>query len=430
MKTQKLIFVIVFFCSGVSFGQGKWTHYSKNDGLASTWVRDCVEDKQGNMWFATDKGLNKFDGLQMEGLTKADGLPIETLMKLFVDQNGVIWFTIEPPNNFADLAGPVLDALVTRGNGWGRYDGNELVAFMNKNSSDYLSSHMANVDGVIWIGGVHRKSKAGYFLMDYDGKTFNTVSQLGGTDLLPVNYFYCQGEDDIWFSSPAENGDFIHHFDGSTLTSYGEKDGLPSRNMYQFIKTIVEDSNGNLWFGASYEGKTGGLMKFDGTTWTTYSEDHGMTGKSINQIIEDKDGNIWVATNKGLNVFDGDAWVSFSKRDVLPNDVITEMKVDSRGRVWIGTMDGLLLFDHGKWSTTNKKNGLTHSPVRSIFEDSKGNIWVGAASSWKWGGISVFDGNQWNPFDFRDVYTTKFFEDSKGDMWVLSIGNGVFKYEL
>ena len=429
MKTLKVFLLIVIFCSNFSFGQGKWTHYTKKDGLASTWIRDCLEDKQGNIWFATDKGLNKFDGVKFETFTKEDGLPANTVMNLFTDKNGIIWFTTEPSADFYALKGTLLKALTQRRNGWGRYDGKKIVSFMNKNLSEYLWSHMVNVDGEIWIGGIIRKSKMGFFLIDYNGQSWNPITQLGGVNFSPISYFFCEGKDNIWISSPAANGDFIFHFDGSNWSSYGEKDGLPTKYRYKVVQNILEDSNGNLWFGASIEKKTGGLMKFDGTNWTIYSEDNGVIGKSINIIVEDNDGNIWIATNKGLNVFDGDSWENFSEKDKLPSKFITAITVDSKGRVWIGTMGGLLLFDHGKWSTINKKNGLTHNCIRSIVEDSKGNIWVGAAPHLKSGGVSIYNGNTWKNLELPKLYANNFFEDSKGNMWILTFGNGVFKFE-
>jgi len=374
MKTLKLIFLIIILSLNTSFGQSTWTHYTKKDGLASTWIRSCLEDTQGNLWFATDKGLCKFDGKKIESFTKEDGLPLNTVTKLFTDKNGIIWFTTEPQNTFSVAAGGLVGALTKRGNGWGRYDGNKIVSFMNKGSSEYLWSQIQNIEGEIWIGGIIRKNKKGFFLTNYDGQSWNPTMQLAGINLPSIKYFYSKEKNNIWISSLTKDGDFIFHFDGSNLISYGEKDGLPSKNIYKYINHIFEDSNGNLWFGSSLNGKTGGLMKFDGTNWTIYTEDNGVIGKSINKIIEDNDGNIWIATNKGLNVFDGNSWKNFSENDKLPGLFIEAIRVDSKGRVWIGTRGGLVLFDHGKWSTINKKNGLTHNFVRSIVEDNKGNI--------------------------------------------------------
>ncbi|MBU1014089.1 MAG: hypothetical protein KKG99_13905 [Bacteroidetes bacterium] len=429
MKALKLISFMLICSSSLSFGQGKWINFGKEDGLASTWVRECLEDQQGNIWFSTDKGLNKFDGVRFETFTKDEGLPLNTVTKLFIDKNGIIWFTTEPPNSFAVLAGELLEALAKRGNGWGRYDGNKIVSFMNKISSEYLWSQITNVEGEIWIGGVVRKSKMGFFLIDYDGQSWNPITQLGGVNFSPISYFYVEGKDNIWFSSGDPKEDFIFHFDGSNLISYGEKDGLFSKTICKFIKMILKDRNGNLWFGSSIEGKAGGLMKFDGTSWTAFKEDDGVLGKSIDHLMEDMDGNIWVATNKAVNVFDGSTWKNYTDKDQLPGKYISIITTDSKGRVWIGTSGGLVLNDHGKWSTIDKNNGLTHNFVRSIVEDSKGNIWIGAASTWQSGGVSVYDGNTWEKPDLPKLWANDFFEDSKGNIWILTFGRGVFKYE-
>lgn len=437
MKNLILLFLIAILCLNYSYGQEKLTHYSKKDGLSSTWVRDCLEDKQGNMWFATDKGLCKFDGVRIEEFTKKEGLPAKEVRQLFMDKNGIVFFTMEPENTLAGslgalgAVGVLLESLTKKGKAWGRYDEGKIVSFMNKNSSEYLWSHIANVDGEIWIGGVVRKNKMGFFLIDYDGQTLNPVTQLGGVNFSPVGFFYSTGKDNIWISSPVGNDDYIFHFDGSNWTSYGKNDGLAVKNRYKSIQTILEDINGNVWFGSTVDVKTGGLMKFDGTNWTVYTEDNGVIGKSINKIVEDNDGNIWVGTNKGLNVFNGTSWENFSEKDKLPHKFITDIKVDSKGRVWIGTAKGLLLFDHGNWSTINKKNGLTHNGIRSISEDSKGNIWVGAGPllGFKKGGVSIYDGSTWKKLEMSELGAYGFFEDSKGNMWILTFGNGVFKYE-
>jgi ligand-binding sensor domain-containing protein len=383
------------------------------------------------MWFATDKGLCKFDGEKIESFTKKTGLPLDRIMDLFIDKNGTVWFSIEPGNVFSnDIAGPLLKDLTKRGNGWGRYNGKNLVAFMNKKSSEYFWSQIANVNGEIWIGGISDENNKGVFLINYNGQELSPTKQLGGKSFPAVNFFVSQGNDNIWVASrPEKNGDFIHHFDGKNLVSYGKKDGLPANNRYKAINKIVKDSKGNLWFGASIGMNNGGLIMFDGNNWIACTEENGVIGKCINQIVEDKDKNVWVSTNKGVNVFDGSSWKLFSEKDKIIGKFITGIFADSKGRVWIGSDKGIALYNEGKWSTVDKNNGLTHNLVRIISEDSKGNIWVGAAGFGKNGGVSVFDGSNWNPLELPKLFTTKFFEDSKGNMWISSIGNGVIKIE-
>ena len=142
MKNSILFFLIAILCSYYSYGQVKLTHFSKRDGLSSTWVRACLEDKQGNMGFATDKGLCKFDGVKIKAFTKKEGLPAKEVRQLFMDKDGIIWFTMEPENNLSSslggALGSVLGSLTKKGKAWGRYDNGKLVTTMNNKSSEYL----------------------------------------------------------------------------------------------------------------------------------------------------------------------------------------------------------------------------------------------------------------------------------------------------
>ncbi|MEZ5000656.1 MAG: two-component regulator propeller domain-containing protein [Bacteroidales bacterium] len=153
-------------------------------------------------------------------------------------------------------------------------------------------------------------------------------------------------------------------------------------------------------------------LSFVQGSWTQLSKDDGLASTWVRDCLEDNNGNFWFATDKGLCRYNG-----------------VQVEADSKGRVWIGTMAGLALFDHGKWSITDKDNGLPYNAVRSISEDSKGNIWVGAASTWKTGGVSVFNGERWDKLNIPKSYANDFYEDSKGNIWILTFGNGVFRYE-
>ncbi|MBN2350703.1 MAG: hypothetical protein JXJ22_17835 [Bacteroidales bacterium] len=431
MKTHKIVFLLIILQSSIySFGQGKWTHYTKKEGLASTWIRDCLQDKNGNMWFATDKGLNKYDGEKLESYTEKDGLPKGFIKNIYEDKEGNIWIfsgkmafnplalivSFVPIQYYKDVGVSIL------------YKDNK-INYLNNNKTgeNYFGAICKDLEGNVWVGGYNENNEKNFILKNFDGRSWQSLSQFGRFDYAPFFKFYVDDKSDIWTFSFEEN--FITRFEGTNSTSFGKEDGLPVKQNEKLVQIIVKDSKNNLWFGASSEGKYGSLMKFDGTNWTTYNEENGVIGKSINKIVEDNNGNIWVATNMGINIFDGTSWKYFSEKNDIAIKYVEAMTVDSKGRVWIGTSEGLILFDQGIWSTINKKNGLTHNFIRSIVEDSKGNIWVGAASTWKSGGVSVYDGKAWKNLELPKLWANIFFEDSKGNMWIATFGNGVIKYE-
>src|SRR5688572_3281345 len=69
-----------------------------------------------------------------------------------------------------------------------------------------------------------------------------------------------------------------------------------------FVKTILQDSRGFIWFGT-----LDGLNKYDGYNFTIYrsnaQEKNSLSSSDINVIFEDSKGNIWIGTPNGLNKF-------------------------------------------------------------------------------------------------------------------------------
>ncbi len=67
------------------------TNYSVRDGLPSSEVYDVLQDDQGYMWFATDRGVSRFDGYDFKNFTNHDGLTDNVVFKFFVDEQKRIW---------------------------------------------------------------------------------------------------------------------------------------------------------------------------------------------------------------------------------------------------------------------------------------------------------------------------------------------------
>jgi ligand-binding sensor domain-containing protein len=65
--------------------------YTTEDGLPSDEVYDAYEDRLGNIWFATDHGVSRFDGYGFENFTTADGLSDNTVFGFAEDPHGRVW---------------------------------------------------------------------------------------------------------------------------------------------------------------------------------------------------------------------------------------------------------------------------------------------------------------------------------------------------
>ncbi len=169
-------------------------------------------------------------------------------------------------------------------------------------------------------------------------------------------------------------------------------------------------------------------------SWTTSS---GIPQNSVNDIIQTKDGYIWLGTFGGLARFNG---ISFTVFDIsnspgLASNRILSLFEDTQGRLWIGHQDdGVSLYENGQFRSFK---ALKDHSVITINEDAGGVIWLGTES-----GLSSYTDNviQDRPvegieqaFAVYDLYLTehgKLYAGTKKGLlayqnseWVLDTGN-------
>lgn len=155
----------------------------------------------------------------------------------------------------------------------------------------------------------------------------------------------------------------------------------------------------------------------------------------INQLLQDRDGYIWLATDNGLSRYDGCNVRTFARNAGAPsllNNLVLSVYEDSHGVLWVGTYDGIQRF--------NRETELFETPrlsypgvpeftyVNSITEDRQGNIWFTTSRS----GLVCFGEGDSKPRCYMTTNsgicsdkTTEVFEDKFGNIWVGSYGSGL-----
>ena len=245
------------------------------------------------------------------------------------------------------------------------------------------------------------------------------------------------------------------------------------------VRSILEDSKGNIWFGSYNEG-VGLLHNGELQYFTT---ENGLSDNQVRSIYEDKNGIIWFECGEGLSTYDGqkittykernydsinewkltgsDLWfksdpnVGFNKLEPNPGvyqyngqklsyrtfpvktksgqenhySISTNFVRSKNGAVWFGTYGALIGHDGKQFKMYNDDssglNGTTESlHIRCIMEDSKGNLWIGNNSGGSTiGGIGVlkYDGKEFIHFTKQHQLRK---EDTKGNSLdrVFSIG--------
>lgn len=214
------------------------------------------------------------------------------------------------------------------------------------------------------------------------------------------------------------------------------------------IRSIAQDKEGFLWFGAS-DGKAS-LFKFDGSNLTAYShnpkDSNTIAGNQVRQVLVDESGKIWIAMfGSGLDMFDP-LTEKFTHYRHNPNDpgsissdTVYHIVADKKGVLWIGTKAGLNKFDiqSGKFvnyrHNPNDNSSLSNNSVYTLLLDSKNDLWLGTFS-----GLNRFD-HQKESFTkwfatkdgsgLKSDTITAIHEDSKGNIWIGTEGNNLHSFD-
>jgi ligand-binding sensor domain-containing protein len=207
----------------------------------------------------------------------------------------------------------------------------------------------------------------------------------------------------------------------------------------QYIRSIFQDSKGNLWFGTIGEG----VVRYDAKTLTYFSNPEGFLCNSVFAINEDKIGNLWFGTDQGVYTFDGKTFRNYAQKDGLSHIDISRKSilVDKSGTIWVGTHGGVFQYDPSADSTGGKSFSLFEPlgliNVAGIMEDRSGNIWFASSDIgvYRYGALLNDEAGQGKTVvhitekeALGNNYAGGMAEDKVGNIW-FTMKNGICKYD-
>ena len=164
------------------------------------------------------------------------------------------------------------------------------------------------------------------------------------------------------------------------------------------------------------------------------SEEDGLTTKTIYNIIQDRDGFLWLSSDAGVYRYDGMRFEHFTVNDGITDNEVLKVYQDKKDRIWFLTLNGYLSFwqngkIHNPQNTSFLKDAYAGGSILSCFEDSQDRIWFGALKA----GNIVIDENDsltvhlW-PADIRTYVHYYFYEDLNKNIWYFS-RNKIINYK-
>ncbi len=207
------------------------------------------------------------------------------------------------------------------------------------------------------------------------------------------------------------------------------EDGLINNS----LNHIMQDSKGYIWIST-----TNGISRFDGYSFLNFranpTDSTKLSGQNVRKIIEDENHTLWLATNNGLNRYSGKSqcFKSYIYDDNNPRSIndnsINDILIDKDGDFWLCTFKGgLNKFNRetGEFThfTHNENDSLSliNNCLQQIFEDSKNRLWLLSS----YGDLQLFNKEKKT---FHLYYRTKtennehhdysIEEDRFGNLWI------------
>lgn len=259
----------------------------------------------------------------------------------------------------------------------------------------------------------------------------DTVKELGDN----IMVIYQDKKNNYWFGS-WETG--VYRYDGKTILHYTTKHGLP----YNRIDEIKEDKSGNIYFNTCYPGSA--ISMFNGQTFTTLPVIAGNEWKLLPDDLWFK----YSYDSEQVYRYDGNSLykLQFPRHPDYSNPYeVYSIYKDTKGNVWFGTNPLGVCRYNGKsfdWISEEDVTELHSGPangVRSITEDKDGYFWFNTIYRYNvYGdnikkqtfysrekGIGSLDGKKdGNLNEYLSIV-----KDNNNELWMATYADGVWRYD-
>jgi ligand-binding sensor domain-containing protein/signal transduction histidine kinase len=351
--------------------------------IAGNFIRYILRDSRNELWIATNNGLsrlneeeNKFINYKSK-IYDPQSIVSNNVLSLFEDKSGAIWVgtydgisLFNPQNSFKNYKNDPFNT--------------------NSLSENMMAGIYEDDEGLLWVGTVNE----GLNLIDRKSGNITKFKSSDDEDSLSNNHIrdIVGIQNEIWIAT--EFG--LNKYDKLTkkFTRYYNEDNENSL-LYNDVRTLYIDNEGILWIGTR-----DGLCTFDRKdTFKSYEDifiKNGITENVFSDIIQDKDGVIWIASaldgglirlNKNTNEIKSYRNNEEDRYSISFNALKT-IAIDSKNNIWIGSQFGLNKFDRSteKFHRYTEDSGLSNNFIYGILIDNEDNPWMSTNY-----GISKFD---------------------------------------
>lgn len=324
--------------------------FTEKDGLLSNVIWDLLEDREGNIWVASDRGLERFREGSLVPFTTRGGLRPRSV---FASRDSSVWVAA-----FATKE-------ITRFGPRGRDGVHEPPCWCYRMAQDSAGGIWAFEDTMV---------------VRFEGLKPTRVPLEGG-QVLAVDAIAIDPSGTVWLTDQAL---------GLTRIIHNRLDPVaPARQIGRFT-ALFSDRSGRIWVGS-----LGRVLRYDRGKLSEFGPNEGVNAGQITDLYEDRGGTIWAVGAGGIQKFEGERFRALSTHQALPGRAVFGITEDNSGAWWLASRSGLLRLEPGElarafadtshavqYRAFDRLDGLPGAigmtKLQVLTRSADGRIWVGA----------------------------------------------------
>lgn len=391
--------------------------YSFCDSL----VNDILQDSNGNVWFATNNGLCKYNpeysNFTQYRTEKNKTLLSNQVLSLFEDEGGVIWMGSMNGINYWNAATRAFKHISSATSPQMQND--DILSFAETPNGDYLIGSLE--------AGISRYDSNKNILAPY-----NLFDRITEKEPKAISSLLLDNQKNLWVGT-YDTGVFKknlvdHSVVNFNTTNTKDLDNPLSSNAITKILKLQSNNIAVSTYG-------GGINIFDQEESVSHLRlKSGLSSNYVMDIVEDKEGNIWAGTMSGglnkINLATGEVQVFKIDKDnphtIKSNSILGLL--DTEDYLWMATKDaGVARLDKAKLKQgkveflhIGSEQGLASSFTYGVLEDENGRIWISHSKGLsRLNPVSLYsvNFNTSHGLQGNDFHSGSFFKSKSGRMF-------------
>jgi PAS domain S-box-containing protein len=414
------------------FGEYAHTSWTSRDEYPLGAVFAMAQTPDGYLWLASQRGVARFDGEKFNLWQPPAGQRLPNFpSSIMASRNGTLW--------------------VGTWSGLASWDGAKLAVYPELGQMA-VTALLEDRDGTVWVGasapggkGTLCEIRTGRTKCHTDDRRFGKA--VWGLAEDSAGTLWAGTDSGLWrwkpgpsrrFEMPGSVGDLVPsredllvgirgrgllRLSGEKLEPYPIRSAdEPARRIPDSVissNKILRDREGGIWIGTQGLG----LHHVTDGRAESFSAATGLSGDISCSLFEDREGNIWFASEKGLDRFRKLSVSTLWIKKGAASEITESVLATADGSVWVAAAEGFSRWRDGRFRYYADEPGLPASQGQALFQDSRGRIWLSTPN-----GLAYFQSERFFPIKGQPGYDcSSITGDPAGNLWCTG-GNNLVRF--